>query len=202
MKLLAKNAQMELQIPLEKFGPPGIRGELHFVAQMPTENRSDVERLNDNSERQFKVSARLSKLPPTAENISAGFTEKDGNSYLLMPDNAVLQKVATSFGAFIIKGNEVRELSLAEFECVATDKTDARLKFLNAILPYLDHIAFIINSPVFIKCVRVEDQKNYTVTIDYVSPYRKATINSHESHLFTVMKCADAHGGDLCSPPN
>jgi hypothetical protein len=69
-----------LTVPIEKFGPSGVRGELHFLAQLPGDVRADASRLNDVSERQFKVFGLLSKTPIPSDNITASFAENDGSS--------------------------------------------------------------------------------------------------------------------------
>jgi hypothetical protein len=89
-------------IPTEKLGPPGIRGQLHILAVLQDERRIDQERLEDTSEREFKIRARLSKSPLGVEGILENFTEKDGGSYLLMSDKTAVTKIDSPEGQFIV----------------------------------------------------------------------------------------------------
>src|SRR4051794_27167537 len=107
-------------IPVERLGPAGIRGELHFIAQFPGDSRSDASRIGNTSERHFKINGLLSKAPLPADRISVNFTANDGGSYLIMPESAVEVHVDSSWGKYIIKPNDAGELSLIEFECNAT----------------------------------------------------------------------------------
>lgn len=175
------------EIPVEQLGPAGVKGELHILAIMPNESRNDQERLQDQSERQFKVAGRLSKAPPSAEGIKGDFGPEDGGSYLLLPDEAVLGRVRCAEGMFEFKKNRLGEKSLVEFECIARNTTDARKKFQSAVLPFLDYLAYLANCPIVVSTVRVEDKKNDRTTIEYVSPYRNATVNLHVSTLFIEM---------------
>ena len=95
LKYLGTTRTPSIELPLDRIGPPGISSELHALPQLENDFRSNDERLNDLSIRRFKVSACLSKLPPNENIISSRFSEKDGNSYLLMPSNASFIIVAT-----------------------------------------------------------------------------------------------------------
>lgn len=167
-------------IPVEKLGPPGVRGELHVLAIFENESRTDQSRLHDTSSREFKVSARLSKFPAATEGIKGDFTEKDGNSYLLVPERALFSRLRCPEGMFDLKKNDLGEISLIEFACTATSTKEARAIFLRGVLPFLDHLVFLTNSPLFISSLRVEDLKNHRTALDFISPYRSATVNPHE----------------------
>jgi hypothetical protein len=146
---------------------------MHWVAQFPGDPRSDDARLNDVSNREFKVFALLSKTPNPADNISGGFTQNDGGSYLLLPDTAVEARIATPGGNFTIKANSRRELSLIEFECRSTGPEHARQMFLHAVMPFIDYASYATHSPSFIAQLRTEDIINHCVTAFFTSPYRK-----------------------------
>jgi len=174
-------------IPLEKLGPPGVKGGLHVLAIMPNEQRQGEARLHDQSERRFKVSGRLAKAPPANESIKGDFGTEDGCSYLILPDHAILSRVRCAEGIFEFKKNSLGEKSLVEFECTANNTTDARKKFQSAVLPFLDYISYVANCPIVVATLKVEDFKNDRTTIEYISPYRKVTINPHASDLLIEL---------------
>ena len=188
LTFLATTATPSIEIPVEALGSPGIQGELHVLAQIPGERRSDLDRLNDMSSRAFKVYAQLSKLPPTTGSISADFTEKTGSSYFLVPPNFAMHRVDTSFGSFHIRKNDNGEMSLVEFECVSTDVASAHKQFANAVLPFLDHLSYVANSPIYVLTIRVEDPTNHRTSFNFTSPYRPAVVENHAERLFLEMK--------------
>lgn len=163
-------------IDCETLGPPGISGELVIVAIMENESRRDEDRLNDGVTRPFKVFARLGKTALKAENIEGRFGPEDGESYIILPAEAIAGRVRWGDSMMELKGNSRSELSFAEFECTATSLSDAKLAFQRFALPYLDHLAYVQNCPVFVQSIRIEDVTNEVQSINYVSPYRKAPI--------------------------
>lgn len=176
-----------IEIPVDRLGPPGVKGELHVLAIMANEQRRDEDRLQDQTERQFKVFGQLSKNPPATENIKGDFGADDGSSYLALPDHAVMSRVRCAEGMFEIKKNNLGEKSLVEFECVATNPAEARKKFQTAVLPFLDYLSYLANCSVVVAMLRVEDPKNDRISMEYVSPYRKTTVNPHIANLFLEL---------------
>ena len=174
-------------IPVEQLGPAGIRGELHVLAISENETRTDEAKLSDSTLREFKVCARLGKAPSPAGNINGDFTPEDGDSYLHIPSEYVLSRVRCREGMFEIKKNSKGEQSFVEFECKAEGIVQAKELFLKAVLPFLDHQAYLANCPLFVSTVRVEDPTNLRTTIDYVSPYRKVVISPHVKTLHTEL---------------
>jgi hypothetical protein len=176
---MSTSETVSAEIPIEKLGPPGIRGQLHILAVLQDDQRTDTERLEDTSERQFKILARLSKSPLDIEGILENFTAKDGGSYLLMSDKTVFTKIDSPEGQFIIQKNEANEFSLVEFSCMSTSINDAKQKFLQGIGPFFDYMSYRTNSPVFIVSIRMEDSKNDNQVIEYTGPYQKSVVNAH-----------------------
>jgi hypothetical protein len=177
----SKNPSIELKA--DRLGPAGFPGELHIVTVYENEQRSDVARLRDNSERKFRASASLSKLPAAADSIRGDFSEKEGSSYLLLSDDAIFLKVRCQESAFTVKKNELGELSFLESECISTSAIAAKHKFLDAGLPFLDYLSYIANCPLFLASLRIEDPQNHATTLSYTSPYRKAIVNPGASEL-------------------
>ncbi|MEI6846808.1 MAG: methylamine utilization protein MauJ [Chlorobiaceae bacterium] len=176
-----------IEIPVDRLGPPGVKGELHVLTMMVNEQRRNEERFQDQTERQFKVYCQLSKNPPATENIKGDFGSDDGSSYLALPDQAVMNCVRCAEGMFEIKKNNLGEMSLVKFECVATNPTEAKRKFQTAVLPFLDYLSFLANCPVVVAMLRVEDPENNRISMEYVSPYRKTTVNPHIANLFLEL---------------
>ena len=174
-------------IPYEDLGPAGIRGELHVVDIVTDETRRDEDRLRDSTKRQFKVAARLAKSETIAGDIKFSFDVNDGSSFLLVSETTKLSRVRCQEGMFELRKNSSGEHSLVDFECEAVSAVDARRKFILAVIPFLDYLTFRVDSPLFVTSLRIEDVKNQIRTLDYISPYRAATINPHESNLFPEL---------------
>lgn len=178
-----KTTSPSASIPVEQLGPAGTKGELHVLAIMPNETRTDESRLNDRTKRSFKVSARLSKAPLPAGDIKGDFSESDGGSYFHIPPEHISSRVRCQEGIFEIKKNPAGEQSLIEFECETTSVPEAKALFLSAALPFLDNQAYLANCPLFITTIRVEDPANLRTSMDYISPYREVVINPHVKNL-------------------
>ncbi|MEM4989236.1 methylamine utilization protein MauJ [Collimonas sp. H4R21] len=184
---MAQSPSPSTNISYEDLGPPGVRGELHVLALMKDETRKNADRLNDSTTRQFKLAARLAKFPVVTEGIKGDFNENDGGSYLLRTKDSAFSRIRCTGGTFEVRTNQAGEHSLLEFECEATSTTDARNKFLAAVLPFLDCITYHADSPLFITSVRIEDIKNQRITIDYIAPYRHSTVNPHTGSPFLEL---------------
>lgn len=138
-----------MEIPSEKLGPPGLRGDLVVVAIMPNETRLDEDRLHDNVPRPFKIFARLGKTALVADSVKGDFGPEDGESYLRLPDEAVTGRVRFNDAMMEFKKNNRVEKSLIAFDCNATSLADAKNRFFDFALPYLDHQAYLSNCPIF-----------------------------------------------------
>ena len=105
-------------------------------------------------------------------------------SNLITP--VIARKIARQ-GMFEIKKNGRGEQSYVEFECEAEGVPQARALFLGAVLPFLDHQAYLANCPLYVAAVRIEDPTNLRTSMDYVSPYREVVINPHVKTLHTEL---------------
>lgn len=179
---------MSDEITVDKLGPPGVKGELHVLAMIENETRTDTERLQDNTTRSFKIAAQLAKAPQPTGNIQGDFRPNDGSSYLQIPPDYVMSRVRCPDGLFEIKKNERGEQSLIEFECEANSPAQAKAKFMRAVLPFIDYQAFIANCPIFITTIRVEDVANLRTSINYTAPYRTVIVNPHVKLLPPELK--------------
>lgn len=167
------------QIPVERLGPAGVRGELVIVTIMENETRRNEDRLSDSTPRPFKVFARLGKTALVADSIKGDFGPEDGESYLLLPNEVMAGRARLNDGMVEFKKNIKGEKSLVEFECIVTSLSDAKSTFLDFVLPFLDYQAYLANCPIFVQSIRIEDVNNQVQSIDYVSPYRTTIINQH-----------------------
>ncbi len=163
-------------IPSDRLGPAGVAGELVVVAIMENETRRDEDRLHDETVRPFKVFARLGKSALVTESVKGDFGPEDGESYVILPPEAVAGRVQWGGYMMEFRKNGRGEKSLVEFQCAATSLREAKTAFLKFALPFLDHLAYAMNCPVFVQTIRVEDMNNQVQSIDYVSPYRKALV--------------------------
>ncbi len=118
LKLVGSSKVPSLSIPVEDFGTPGARIELHMVPQFEDSGVSDADVLGDTSKRAFRVSAKLSHTSSPIGRTDTDFGEKDGDSFLVVPGNAI--RIDTLEGHFHIKANDAKQLSYIELECLAT----------------------------------------------------------------------------------
>jgi hypothetical protein len=164
------------KIPFDRLGPPGVAGELVIVAIMTNETRRDEDRLHDEALRPFKVFARLGKTALVADGIKGDFGPDDGESYVILPPEAVAGRVRWGGYLMEFRKNAAGEKSLVEFQCTATSLREAKATFLKFALPFLDNLAYELNYPIFVQAIRINDLNNQVESIDYVSPYRKASV--------------------------
>jgi hypothetical protein len=182
-----RRPQSVTEIEARTLGPPGVKGELRVLSMAVAEKRTDQERLHDQSERLFRVTAQLAKAPPTAEDIRLSFTEEDGSSFLSLPDHVTLGRVRCAGGTFEFKKNSRGEKSLVAFECTAKNPGEARRQFQSNVLPFIDYLSYWANCPIIVAAISVEDPKNLCTTMEYVSPYRSVTGYPHISNLQMEM---------------
>jgi hypothetical protein len=177
-----------LNIPVEEFGTPGARIELHIVPQFENNKLSDADVLGNAARRTFRVSARLSHAPSIIGRINAHFDEKDGDSFLIVPSKMAQLRIDTPDGCFHIKSNDAGQLSFAEFDCVAVSPQEARGKFINAVYPALDHLSYTHNVPLFVVIIRVVDTVHQSIYVECAAPYRSQAVPDRMSLLFGEMK--------------
>jgi len=166
-------------ISVERLGPAGINGELIVVAHLENDPRTDAEKLHDSTARPFTVTARLGKTALVEESIKGDFSAEDGDSYITLPDEFVAGRVRWNGAMMEFKKNSKGQQSLVTFECTAQSVQEARKKFQDFALPFIDSNAYIANCPIFVQTIKVDDINNHIQSIEYISPYRKYTPNQH-----------------------
>jgi|ERR1700733_5648634 len=142
LKLVGSSKIPALNIPVEEFGTPGARIELHIVPQFENNKLSDADVLGNAARRTFRVSARLSHAPSIIGRINAHFDEKDGDSFLIVPSKMAQLRIDTPDGCFHIKSNDAGQLSLLNS---TASRSARRRREANLLTPSIRHsITFLI----------------------------------------------------------
>jgi hypothetical protein len=176
--------QVQASIPTKKLDPPGLSGELFVIPVFKKGNvGTNEERLNDKSHRRFSVQAALGKQALQQDGISIGVAEGTGASYIKAPPDATSTKLHSPDGEILIYHNSGGELARVEFECETTSASEARSTFLKTFTPYVDHISFLANVPLYITQVSVRDQKHEIQVAYYLSPYQSVQVNPREGAI-------------------
>jgi hypothetical protein len=188
LRLVGTSKTPLISLSAEDFGTPGARVELHIVPQFENRKASDAEILSSTKHRAFRVSAKLSHAPSIIGHIGADFSEKDGDSFLILPSNAAQLRIDTLEGRFHIKKNDAGRVSFVEMECFAETPQSARTKFISAVYPALDHFAYAHNVALFVPMIRVMDIENNSYHVECIAPYRPQMVPNTTNILFEEMK--------------
>jgi hypothetical protein len=188
LTFLQKVSSPSMQLDSSKFGYPGIKSELHILATREDELRTDEERFDDISLRDFIVSGRLSKAPIATDTIKGDFTELDGNSYFLFDYSIGIKVEMPPHGAFEIRKNAGNEASFVSLRCRAKSTNEAKAIFLKACAPFLDFMSYRTVCPVYIVGIRVEDPSNLHTSIELIQPYKAMTIGVGIANLAIPLK--------------
>lgn len=175
-------------IPLKDLAPPGIQGELVTLFVRKNETRTDLDRLHDKSKRNFSLKALLSKDSAKGNGLKASVDTKDGSSYLLAHEDTLHAKVETQDGIFYFKTNEKNELSGVVFECVANSPLDAKAKFHSIVVPFVDYLSYVANSPIHMPLTDCWDKENELTLVNYETPYPQTTVNPHTATIIEQMR--------------
>lgn len=183
MNLLGESSGGSMDLPVEELGTPGAVTTLHLIPAQA----SDDQVFRDDTERQFEISARLSKVPAMiTEHIKLDFGNNDGGSYLKTDGREI--RFETSLGQIAVEKNEANEVSLVKIKCTARNPVEARHKFVEAVSPVLDHLSYTLNVAVFIALVRVYDVGHQSLHVQYVAPYRAYVIMDSMVRTFIELK--------------
>jgi hypothetical protein len=79
--------------------------------------------------------------------------------------------IQTPFAEVKTHFNAVRELSALEFTCRARTIKEAHAKYSAVVPPLLDHLSFREDVPVFVRAIRIRDEKNGVMSTTYISPF-------------------------------
>jgi hypothetical protein len=187
-KLLGTSRVPSAKIRNEDLGTPGARIELHIIPRSDGDQRPDVGALEDAAERPFRVSGRLSHAPSSIGETRADFSENDGDSFLMLPPNAAHLRVDSTYGTFLIRSNNAKQLSFVVLECRAKSPREAQTKFIKAVYPALDHFSYLYNVPLFVSMIRVNDETHQSIHIECSAPHRLQVVALNTmSRLFLEM---------------
>lgn len=137
---------------------------------------------------EHSVYPQLSHASSIIGRIATDFGEKDGDSFLIVPNGAVQLRIDTLEGQFYIKTNDAKRLSFVELECFAASPQEARTKFINAVYPVLDHFSYAHNVALFVSMIRVMDIAHKSFHVECTAPYRSQVVPNTMSTLFEEMK--------------
>ncbi len=171
-------------LPIDRLGPPGVPGHLVIVDKLEGDKRTDDEQLHDKSERLFHVAAILSKAPLVDENIDLAIDAERGASYVNAHEDAVTSLVKTSFGQISFSHNSRRELAKIDFDCAAHSIDEALQTFHTAVSPFLNHISYVANVPLYLARTECYDHKNHVHGYNYTNPHPHVTLNAHAATIF------------------
>jgi hypothetical protein len=182
---------IDFKIEREKLPPPSLVDYMVIVDEIEGDTRKDEDRLNDKSKRSFEVKALLSKELFFNQKVDFSIDEKVGNSFFVLPPNAVKVLIPNTFGVFACYKNEANELSLITTSIETNSWNEAFQIFFKVVSPFLDHLSFITNTPFIISKVFCRDVKNDLSVYSYEVPYFPVTIspniNSIPNELIPIL---------------
>jgi hypothetical protein len=186
-QLIAQAKQNSAEIPPAELPAPGAPARLVIVANRENETRNEAARLRDRSNRSFLVDLLLAKQPMSWDLINGNFSKEDGGSYIKFGGSDENLRVGTSYGTFEVEFNSKRELALIKMRVEASDPFEAAARVNKASVAFLDNLSYIAQAPIFPGLMRIEDEKNQTLTIEMVGPEREVTITAGRQNLFVKL---------------
>lgn len=169
--------RLQFKIDREKFSPPGMAGEL-WLAFSVTEGTNPVPTATlDGAERAFLISCLLARDTSFSREVTGVVDPEHGSSFFVLPPGPDQMALHVGDLQFTFRLNSRRELALIESEVRANGNRAARQKFMVGIVPALDHLSFMANTPLILARMVCEDMKHQTLVINYESPYRDVVIN-------------------------
>lgn len=177
-KQTVPNSQAQIikaTLPREACGPPGIPSHLHVVpADRPTTQEEDKARLSDATDREFRIVAVLGRSAAIAEtDLRIDFDTSQGESLLRIPAGEQLS-ISTPGGAVKLYSNAANEVSGLGWSCRATSPDDALRRWSENVTPMLDHMAYALDRPIYVKKIGWLDVSNGIIGAEFVPPYDHA----------------------------
>jgi hypothetical protein len=165
-------------------GAAGIDGYLHIVDIRSDDTRSEEERFADRKQREFHVRAALAKARTQGENIRATIQNGEGHSFVTAPDDL---KVQTRDGVYEITRNTRGELARVSCSLTATWYGEAFDMLLSGVAPWLDHLSYLSDTPIYIDVLECRDVANHITTTSYRAPHGTVTVSQGLGRLATPM---------------
>ena len=148
---------------------------------------SDRAALTDQTEREFRVLVHFGKEPgsfaPESIDLSAEPSETNGGSLIVTPPGASLH-IDGPFGRVDTVINGRNEVAAFQFRCRAKNRGEVLLKYSNEVAPLIDHMAFRLDVPIFVRAIAWFDEKNQVTGASYVAPYR--AVGPQDEGLFDL----------------
>ena len=94
-----------------------------------------------------------------------------GSSYVSLADAVRPPTITTSLGVMSLYANERQEMAIAQMEVEAAGVFAGRHKFLSALYPALDYLAYECDVPIHVNTIGLFDKKYPVTTLFFVSPY-------------------------------
>lgn len=170
-KPIARTDTSAITLPLSDLGPPGSIMRLQVVPLFQGDTRTSDSRVYDKTLRKFTIACRISRHHEAPRNINFDFSATSGDSYFSVPDSVTRVSVKALNGEFFFDKNENGRLSSVTFECLATSIEDARLGFQKVVVPALDHLAYVGNSPLHVVQISINDETNQVKSTEILRPY-------------------------------
>jgi hypothetical protein len=179
---------VNFKVDKSKLPPPGILVDFINLLGLEGDSRTNNERLNDQSFREFEVHATLTKDKSNFFDTIGSLTNEDGQSFFQLPNKAKEIIVESTFGKFIFEKNSKNELSLIKHKCKCSNWNEAFSKFYEGVAPLLDFLSFSANCPVNIEKMICWDWKNDSFAVNYIVPYSNNIIQPFIKELHNEMK--------------
>ncbi len=165
-------------------GPAGIDGYLHIVDDRADDRRSAEERLTDRTPREFKVRAALAKSRTLGESVRATIVSDEGSSFVTSPDGI---KIKTRDGVYLVSRNGRGELAQVSSSSKSTWYQEAFETFLSGVTPWLDHLSYLSDAPLFIDILECRDDANHITTTSYRTPHGLVILSQGLGQLSTPL---------------
>lgn len=169
--------RLNLRIDRDKLAPPGVAGELWLVFAATNPGSPTPAAASDGEERDFLVSCLLARDTSFSRTVNGLLDPEEGSSFFVLPPGPERMALHVGDLKFTFQLNSRRELALIESQVRASGNRAARQKFMVGIVPALDHLAFMANTPLIVARTICEDIKHHTMVVNYDSPYRDVIIN-------------------------
>jgi len=188
-KIIRKeNKLFDIEFYSEMLGPPGTKGEFLLSPVFGDQTDEDVmNKLNDTSLREFKVTASLSKRIEFDRKIEGSINVEDGDSFWLAKDEVLSSKLKTKVGIYRLFINKNNEISKIEYKCKTTSIVKAQNLFFSGITPLLDVISYKAGIPLIISRIICMDIKHAISSIIYESPHKPIAIPPFTETLIGEM---------------
>ena len=151
--------------------PSGISGELITVFEIKNDTSTPEEKMSDTTLRKFTLKGLFSKTPLSNDSINASLDSTTGSSYFSVDKEFVKCKIQMGNDFFHFELNDKNEWSSVIFECEAISYADAKSKFHNSVIIFIDYVSYFADLPLKMPLLESRDVKNGCVFINYESPY-------------------------------